>query len=80
MARTNPKSLRLEEDVATVVEQWLEVNQSAGMDFSALANRALRAYVTQPHNIELKAVTFAEASKMIGGIMQDYKKAIDELK
>jgi len=76
--KSKPKTVRLEGNLETAVETWLQANPT--VDFSWLANMAIRNFISTPQAIELQPVSMDDAMREVTHVMRNHRKAIDNLK
>ena len=72
-----PKSIRLDEELETKVESYLDAN---GIKFAQLVNLAVEKFINEPQTIQLAPVNTAEFSKTASKAFKKHKNAMDKLK
>ncbi|MFZ2315148.1 MAG: hypothetical protein WAW86_05775 [Gammaproteobacteria bacterium] len=80
-AKTNPKTIRLEQDLQSTVDKWLK--QHPDFNMSILANMAIRRFVSNDQTLEAVEVTSAskhDVKKSLEKLLVKHKKTLDELK
>lgn len=80
MSKTSPRTVRLDEELDSSVQQWLEVNKRAGVDFSTLVNFAVKEFIAKPQAIAFEPVSLDKGVKTAKAAMKRHRKAINELK
>ncbi len=80
MNKRNPRTVRLDEDLDSQVQQWLEINEKVGIDFSRLVNLAVKEFIASPQSVEFEPIAFKEGVKTAKAAMKKHRKAVDELK
>jgi len=78
---TTNKSFRLDHMLVSSVETWLEKNP--GINFSTLANLAIRDFITHPQIMEPVETVAATDKEIKGSIrinLRKHRDAIDRLK
>ena len=72
-----PKSIRLEEELETKVESYLEAN---GIKFTQLVNLAVEKFIKEPQTIQLVPVNEENFLKTASKAFKKHKNAMDKLK
>ena len=72
-----PKTIRLEDELESKVEQFMEMNS---MKFPQLVNLALKKFISEPQTIELVPIDEKTWSKATERVYKKHKHAMDKLK
>ena len=80
MSKASPRTIRLDEELDSKAQEWLEMNKKSGVDFSGLVNFALKEFIAKPQSIEFKPISLEKGIKTATAAMKRHRKAIDELK
>ncbi len=72
-----PKSIRLDEDLESKVESYLDAN---GIKFAQLVNLAVEKFINEPQTIQLAPVNENDFLKTATKAFKKHKNAMDKLK